>query len=246
MVTSALPQMTTTLPWMTTTLPRVTSTPAQVTTTLPLLTTTMPQMTTTPRKTTPAPQCLKMPPPANGAMTGSNSYGDVVTFICNPGYKLVGTSTRTCQSDGTWSAKLPTCKATCRAGYQLIAQTCIRVVLDKKNYEDAQMACRRGGSTLAMPKTEELDVALRNLIVDKFGKNSEYWIGLKDCGYWQWEDGSMLQDNHYKGWNPGEPSCIHAWLRSLHCVQYWSGPTGTPMWDDTGCGNNLRYICQDS
>ncbi|XP_078616389.1 E-selectin-like [Branchiostoma floridae x Branchiostoma japonicum] len=57
-------------------------------------------------------KCSKLPPPANGAVTGSNSYGDVATFTCHPGYKLAdGTSTITCQSDGTWSGGSPKCEA---------------------------------------------------------------------------------------------------------------------------------------
>ena len=33
---------------------------------------------------------------------GVPSNGDACTYICNTGYVLTGSSTRTCQSDGTW------------------------------------------------------------------------------------------------------------------------------------------------
>ncbi|KAI8498127.1 hypothetical protein Bbelb_240710 [Branchiostoma belcheri] len=56
-------------------------------------------------------QCPSLSPPLNGFMTGSNSYGDVVNFTCESGYKLVGTSSLTCQSNGTWNGKSPTCTA---------------------------------------------------------------------------------------------------------------------------------------
>ncbi|KAI8495182.1 carbohydrate binding [Branchiostoma belcheri] len=56
-------------------------------------------------------QCPLLAPPLNGLMTGSNSYGDVVTFMCDPGYNLVGPSSLTCQSNGTWSQRSPTCDA---------------------------------------------------------------------------------------------------------------------------------------
>ncbi|XP_035661762.1 brevican core protein-like [Branchiostoma floridae] len=182
-------------------------------------------------------------------MTGSTAYRGSMHFTCGYGYNLVGAKTISCQADVTWGGRVPTCKATCRAGYQLIAQTCIRVGLEEKDYEDAQADCEREGATLAMPKTKELDVALRNVIVNKYGKDSKYWIGLKESGSWLWADGSSLDDHdhHYQGWNPGEPaSGIKAWFESSDCVQYWSGPTDTPMWDDTACGYNLRYICQES
>ncbi|XP_019620833.1 PREDICTED: uncharacterized protein LOC109467329 [Branchiostoma belcheri] len=54
-------------------------------------------------------QCPLLTAPTNGAVTGSNFYQDVVTFTCDSGYNLVGSSTLTCQADATWSAAAPTC-----------------------------------------------------------------------------------------------------------------------------------------
>ncbi|CAH1271361.1 CSMD3 [Branchiostoma lanceolatum] len=56
-------------------------------------------------------QCPALTAPANGAVSGTNFYGDVATFTCDPGYNLVGGSTRTCQADTTWSGSSPTCTA---------------------------------------------------------------------------------------------------------------------------------------
>ena len=39
--------------------------------------------------------------------------GSVVTYSCDIGYTLNGGSTRTCQSDGTWSGSAPTCSRKC-------------------------------------------------------------------------------------------------------------------------------------
>ncbi|KAI8506512.1 hypothetical protein Bbelb_159390 [Branchiostoma belcheri] len=56
-------------------------------------------------------QCPNLARPAKGSMTtGSNAYRDVVHFTCNKGYKLVGPSSLTCLSDGTWSGRSPTCR----------------------------------------------------------------------------------------------------------------------------------------
>ncbi|XP_035691422.1 CUB and sushi domain-containing protein 1-like [Branchiostoma floridae] len=55
--------------------------------------------------------CPTLTPPTNGAVSGSNSLGDVATFTCNSGYNLVGGSTRTCQADLSWSGTSPTCTA---------------------------------------------------------------------------------------------------------------------------------------
>ena len=36
--------------------------------------------------------------------------GDNCTYICNVGYKLTGSDTRTCQSDGNWSGSDDMCR----------------------------------------------------------------------------------------------------------------------------------------
>ena len=55
--------------------------------------------------------CPDLVNPDNGMviMTG-NMQGNVSTFICNPGYELVGAETLTCQDDGQWSAPPPVCQ----------------------------------------------------------------------------------------------------------------------------------------
>ncbi|KAI8513830.1 hypothetical protein Bbelb_081540 [Branchiostoma belcheri] len=70
-------------------------------------------------------QCPSLSPPLHGSVSGSNSYGDVVHFTCDQGFRLVGKSSLTCLSDGTWNGNSPTCTATqkwrddrrCGAGY---------------------------------------------------------------------------------------------------------------------------------
>ncbi|XP_019647923.1 PREDICTED: LOW QUALITY PROTEIN: sushi, von Willebrand factor type A, EGF and pentraxin domain-containing protein 1-like [Branchiostoma belcheri] len=54
-------------------------------------------------------QCPPLSPVVNGQMSGGMSYGDQVMFTCNPGYILSGTTSRTCQADGTWSGAQPVC-----------------------------------------------------------------------------------------------------------------------------------------
>jgi len=37
------------------------------------------------------------------------SFQTAVSYNCNPGYYLLGTSTLSCQGDGTWDRSLPKC-----------------------------------------------------------------------------------------------------------------------------------------
>lgn len=49
---------------------------------------------------------------ANGKKLSSNhQYGQSVNFQCNTGYRLVGSPTLTCQSNGLWTADEPTCQS---------------------------------------------------------------------------------------------------------------------------------------
>ena len=49
---------------------------------------------------------------ANGHVshTAGTTLGQTATYSCNPGYDLVGGSSRTCQATGVWSGSVPTCQ----------------------------------------------------------------------------------------------------------------------------------------
>ncbi len=66
--------------------------------------------------------------PINGAiqiMTGLN-FGSLVTYLCDPTYALIGTSTQTCEANGLWTDEPPTCQSKC-AGY---TYSCFYVISD--------------------------------------------------------------------------------------------------------------------
>ena len=48
--------------------------------------------------------------PTNGKKNSTNyKYGSVISFSCDVGYNLVGSQTRTCQTNGKWTGTQPTC-----------------------------------------------------------------------------------------------------------------------------------------
>ena len=54
--------------------------------------------------------CPVLEHPDRGLVTiGGNSPGSVATYSCNGGHSLIGSDTRQCQSDGTWSNESPLC-----------------------------------------------------------------------------------------------------------------------------------------
>jgi len=59
--------------------------------------------------------CPPLTDPDNGTIVclleddGVSFYEDTCSFTCNTGYKLTGSDTRTCQSDGSWSGSVTIC-----------------------------------------------------------------------------------------------------------------------------------------
>ena len=55
--------------------------------------------------------CPDLSNPANGMVTiTGNSAGDTGSYVCDPGYELIGPMTLTCTDDGTWSDEPPVCR----------------------------------------------------------------------------------------------------------------------------------------
>ena len=56
--------------------------------------------------------CSSISAPTSGRVSGSGlTYRSVRTFSCNIGYKLGGSTTRTCQADGSWSGTIAICSS---------------------------------------------------------------------------------------------------------------------------------------
>ena len=60
--------------------------------------------------------CPALTKPSNGhvaystsPLTGAYAVDTVATFICTSGYKIQGSSSRTCKPSGNWNQQTPTC-----------------------------------------------------------------------------------------------------------------------------------------
>ena len=59
--------------------------------------------------------CPSLSPPSNGIVNcslgadGVPSFQDTCSFKCNPGYELIGSVTRICKSDKSWSGTEAQC-----------------------------------------------------------------------------------------------------------------------------------------
>ncbi|XP_078577016.1 E-selectin-like [Branchiostoma floridae x Branchiostoma japonicum] len=93
-----------------------------------------------------AAMCPSLRPPVNGSISnsGANTYMDVVSFICDRGYELVGSTRATCQANANWSANVPTCNAV--KCFNLTAPTNGELSpVDANNYQDVvSFRCGRG------------------------------------------------------------------------------------------------------
>ncbi|KAL7987271.1 hypothetical protein Chor_006190 [Crotalus horridus] len=65
-------------------------------------------------KAIPDPQtvfCSTLEAPMNGKKFGTKNLVDhEVHFTCDPGFQLIGSSSRVCQPNGSWTGKVPHCK----------------------------------------------------------------------------------------------------------------------------------------
>lgn len=65
--------------------------------------------------------CPSLEAPAHGTKFGSKYFvGHEVHFTCSPGYSLVGSATRVCRENGTWTGADVTCKGELHFHYRLL------------------------------------------------------------------------------------------------------------------------------
>ncbi|CAH1247746.1 SELP [Branchiostoma lanceolatum] len=113
-------------------------------------------------------QCQALSVPANGALsTTARTCQTVVSFTCNSGFVRAGAASATCQTDGSWSASVPTCNpVTCPArtapANGAVSSTAIRQYQDVVRFTCNQcynlagsnrITCQANGAWSANPPT---------------------------------------------------------------------------------------------
>ncbi|CAH1773668.1 unnamed protein product [Owenia fusiformis] len=104
-------------------------------------------------------ECEPLGAVPNGEIIGyDHGFRDVITYVCRDGFEMTGSNKQTCQEDGTWSGKPPTCvpiqcpappplpngkidgkyheykdkiQFTCDEGYVLVGESSLECMADK-------------------------------------------------------------------------------------------------------------------
>nr|UMW88256.1 C-type lectin [Vipera transcaucasiana] len=119
---------------------------------------------------------------------------------------------------------------------------CYKVFDDQKNWNDAEMFCRKHkpGCHLASLHSSDDSTDVAEYISDYLKSGSNVWIGLNDPKkqrIWQWTDRSRTS---YLTWNPGEPNNSG---NNEYCVELWNR-SGYMKWNDENCASLRSFLCK--
>ena len=90
--------------------------------------------------------CGPVPPLANGYFSAlASTYSNIAEYRCAAAYTLVGSATRTCQANGTWSNTTPTCQCNARCG-----ATCVDLTSDNNNCGVCGNVCAAPAPSVAL------------------------------------------------------------------------------------------------
>ncbi|ETE69790.1 Fibulin-7, partial [Ophiophagus hannah] len=128
-------------------------------------------------KAIPDPQtvfCPRLEAPANGKKFGTKNLVDhEVHFTCDPGFQLVGSNSRMCQPNGSWTGEVAHCKAfsrkprcaqldrmqhcSCEAGFHMSGTT-ENSICQAQPHRDAFCSCRNVMSVSFLADVNECEI----------------------------------------------------------------------------------------
>lgn len=98
--------------------------------------------------------CRQLNAPMDGSIVGSSFvFGDTVEFRCDLGYKLTGSSVLSCDSNGKWNAKEPTCGGMANAVSSVVEVGCALFPVDIDECRQNSHNCPDTASCVNSPGT---------------------------------------------------------------------------------------------
>ncbi|CAH3127383.1 unnamed protein product [Pocillopora meandrina] len=134
----------------------------------------------------------------------------------------------------------------CKGGWHLSpdGSRCIRVIFDRKTWQDARSTCKTYGGDLVSFHSSAENILVTSLLVDSWniGEVGGLWTGLTDAGQkgvYYWSDGSKLDYTNWLNTQPDERilegSCVQATLQP--------GRMSYLFWQDVDCNSTLYFAC---
>ncbi|XP_042293510.1 fibulin-7-like [Sceloporus undulatus] len=123
--------------------------------------------------------CALLPVPANGRRLGKKvAVGHEVHFVCDPGFRLMGSETRMCLENRTWSGQTPSCKNIndCASNPCANGGTCVDGI------QSHSCQCARGwsGSTCQVPLYSD-GAMLSNTSFSRQPRCADNLLGSRQC-----------------------------------------------------------------
>ncbi|XP_062592105.1 snaclec 5-like isoform X2 [Saccostrea cucullata] len=127
-------------------------------------------------------------------------------------------------------------KSVCSSGWKRYNKHCYRLFSTKMNWFQAQMFCRKQGTTLL-----QINDARESMWLLKNFPKVRYWIDLTDIGKERtWMSLSTGKGPTFTNWAKGQPD--YGKLKQ-HCA-YCANWSGRGEWDNGECDYKTQVICE--
>lgn len=196
---------------------------------------------------------------SNGRMISTNfSYTATIHYVCDDGYYMDGTTSRTCKADGTWMNSIPVCERvecprptrppncevdginykfkeklryTCRTGYQLVGPN-ERVCQADKMWSGGEPRC------VQIECSRPANITNGRIVLQGlYYKN----VAFYQCNSRFWLKGTEKRECTENGtWSGVEPTCTEVMCGKAPLIDY-----GRPINDQITAGMTVEYQCDE-